>query len=141
MKKLVVDASVCLKWVFEETDSNKARFLLQQHEKKEVLLLVPSLWQYEIINGFTSAVLRKKVSYLKVKKLFKLVMEANLEVVSVSDLLEKCLENANRYKISAYDSAYVTLAKENGILLVSADERLVRRIGDKKLAIFLGEIT
>lgn len=137
MKKLVIDASVCLKWVFEEEDSDKARLLLKQQEKNELLLLAPELWEYEIVNGFSSAVLRKKVPYQKARKLLKLVLEADLEVVSMTDLLIKCLENAKKYQISAYDSAYVTLAKENGVILVSADDRLVTKVGDKKLVISL----
>ena len=139
MKKLVVDASVCLKWVFEEEDSEKARFLLKQQEKNELLLFAPELWEHEIVNGFASAVLRKKVPFLTAKKLLKLILEANLEIISMTDLLAKCLENAKKYQISAYDSAYVTLALENGIVLVSADDRLVTKVGDKKLVISLKE--
>lgn len=141
MKKLVVDASVCLKWVFEEEDSPKARLLLQKQEQKEILLLVPQLWEYEIVNGFASAVLRKKISYSKAKVLLKLVLEAHLEIIPMFGLLRKCLENAKKYQISGYDSAYVTLAKENKIVLVSADDRLVKKINDKKIAVSLGEFT
>ena len=132
MKKLVVDASVCLKWVFEEEDSEKARFLLKEQEKNKLLLLVPELWEYEVVNGFASAVLRKKVPFLMAKKFLKLVFEANLEIISMSNLLVKCLENAKKYQISAYDSAYLTLAAENGIVLVSADNWLVQKVGNKK---------
>ena len=137
MKKLVVDASVCLKWVFKEENSDRARLLLTQQGKNEVLLLVPALWEYEIVNGFASAMLRKKISFLQARKFLKLVLEADLEIISMSGLLEKCLENAKKYQISAYDSAYVTLARENGLILVSADDRLVEKVGDKKLAVSL----
>ncbi|MBI3384673.1 type II toxin-antitoxin system VapC family toxin [Candidatus Gottesmanbacteria bacterium] len=140
MKKLVIDASVCLKWVFEEEDSEKARFLLKQQERNKLLLLVPQLWEYEIVNGFASAILRKKVPYQKANKLLKLVLQANLEIIGMSDLLLKCLENAKKYQISAYDSAYVTLAKENKIVLASADDRLVEKVGNKKLAVSLKEL-
>lgn len=141
MKKIVIDASVCLKWVFEEEGSEKARFLLKQQEQNKLLLLVPELWEYEIVNGFASAVLRKKISFLKAKQLLTLVFKANLEIISIGGSHIKCLENANKYQISAYDSAYVTIAHENGILLVSADDRLVAKVGDKKLAISLKDFT
>lgn len=137
MKKIVIDASVCLKWVFEEEGSEKARILIKQQEQNKLLLLVPELWEYEIINGFASAVLRKKISFLKAKQLLTLVFKANLEIISIGGSHIKCLENANKYQISAYDSAYVTIAKENGIVLVSADDRLVAKVGDKKLVISL----
>lgn len=137
MKKIVIDASVCLKWVFEEESSEKARFLLKQQEQNRLLLLVPELWEYEIVNGLACAVLRKKISFLKAKQLLTLVFKANLETISLGVSHIKCLENANKYQISGYDSAYVTIAKENGIVLVSADDRLVAKVGNKKLAISL----
>ncbi|OGG18505.1 hypothetical protein A2721_01820 [Candidatus Gottesmanbacteria bacterium RIFCSPHIGHO2_01_FULL_47_48] len=128
MRKLVVDASVCLKWVFEEEDSEKARELLVKQAEGEALLLAPSIWEFEVVNGFASAILRRKVTFPLAKKLFKEILAAKPQIIQVPDLLEKCLENSRRWEISAYDSAYVTLATENGIVLVSSDARLVRKV-------------
>jgi predicted nucleic acid-binding protein len=134
MKKVVIDASVCLKWVFEEEDSDKARNLLNLSENKKILLLAPTIWEYEIVNGFASAVVKEKLSFDKSKKLMGLVLEAKPEMISISDLLSECLSNSKKYDISAYDSAYVTLAKENKIILISADAKLVKKIDDPEIA-------
>lgn len=130
MKKVVIDASVCLKWVFEEADSEKARDLLTLSEKGDILLFAPEIWEHEIVNGFASAMLRNKLSYAKSKKLLKLVLEAKPQIISTHELLLKSLENCHKYRISAYDSAYITLAMENGIILISADVKLAQKVSD-----------
>lgn len=137
MRKVVVDASVCLKWVFEEEDSEKARNLLTLSEKRDILLVSPEIWEYEIVNGFASAMLKDKLSYLQSKKLLGMVLEASPQIISTHDLLLKSLENCHKYRISAYDSAYITLALENRIILVSADEKLVKKVSDSNVAITL----
>lgn len=134
MRKVAVDASVCLKWVFEEEDSEKARNLLTLSEKGNILLLAPEIWEYEIVNGFASAILKKKLSYAQSKKLLKMILKASPQMISTHDLLLKSLENCYKYKISAYDSAYVTLAAENRIILASADEKLVQKVNDPNVA-------
>lgn len=135
MKKVVVDASVCLKWVFEEEDSERARNLLTLSEKGDILLLAPEIWEYEIVNGFASAMLKNKLSYARSKKLLRMVLEARPQIISTHELLLKSLENCHKYRISAYDSAYITLAVENKIILVSADEKLVQKVSDPNVII------
>ncbi|MBI2613256.1 MAG: type II toxin-antitoxin system VapC family toxin [Candidatus Levybacteria bacterium] len=134
MRKVVVDASVCLKWVFEEKDSEKARNLLTLSEKGDILLLAPEIWEYEIVNGFASAMLKNKLSYVQSRKLLRMVLKASPQTIATHDLLLKSLKNCHKYKISAYDSAYVTLAAENRIILISADEKLVQKVNDPNAA-------
>lgn len=141
MRKVAVDASVCLKWIFEEEDSEKARSLLTLSEKGDILLLAPMIWEYEIVNGFASSLLKNKLSYIQSKKLLKMVLKASPQMISTHDLLLKSLANCHKYKISAYDSAYVTLAAENRIILVSADEKLVQKINDSNVATTLAKFS
>lgn len=135
----MIDASVCLKWAFEEEDSEKARRILEKYERNELLLMAPSLWQFEIVNGFSSAVVRKKLEFQKAKRLLCIVFKAVPELFMISDLLDECFKNTNKYQISGYDSAYVTLAAQTQSVLVSADRKLVEKVGDARLAIYLGE--
>lgn len=131
MKKIVVDASVCLKWIFEEKDSDKARNILSLSDDGKLLLLAPSIWEYEIINGFSSALLKKKITFSQAKRLSRMIIAAKPQIISIEDLLPNILENCHLYKISAYDSAYVTLARENKLTLISADEKLVQKVANK----------
>lgn len=134
MKKIVVDASVCLKWVFEEQNSQLARDILIKKEQNQILLFSPSLWEFEITNALATAVLRKKVSVKKSQEFLQLLLEAKPEIISLSDILLKCLLNCKKYGISGYDSAYVTLAEENKLVLVSSDDKLVTKINNHKIA-------
>lgn len=137
MRKVVVDASVCLKWVFEEEDSEKARNLFTLSERGDILLLAPEIWEYEIVNGFASAILKNKLSYALSKKLLRMVLKASPQMISTHGLLLKSLGNCHKYRISAYDSAYITLAVENRIILVSADGKLVQKVSDPNVAVTL----
>lgn len=139
MKKIVVDASVCLKWVFHEEDSSSARLLLDHYEKGIVLLMAPALWEYEITNALVTAVRRKKITAKKSASFLQLFMEASPEIISISEHLGKILENARKYTLSGYDSAYVTLAKESESLLISSNSKLVERVGNTKIAVLLRE--
>lgn len=137
MKKLVVDASVCLKWVFEEEDSDKARILLKRYKEDKYILVAPDLWEYEIVNALATAVRRKKINPSKSRLFLKLILKGKPETIPLSTILPKCLENAQKYEISGYDSAYITLAKENKIFLISSDDKLVEKVADKNLAVLL----
>ena len=137
MRKLVVDASVCIKWAFNEEGSEMARQMLQDYRDNKILLVSPDLWEYEITNVLASAVKRKKISSTQSFNFLELFLESKPEMVSISDILNHCLENAQKYEISAYDSAYVTLAKENNMVLISADDKLVAKVNNPKIAILL----
>lgn len=139
MKKIVVDASVCLKWVFNEEDSDSARQLLKKYEGGTLLLMAPSLWEYEITNALTTAVRRKKISSKKSELFLQLFMQATPQIISISQHLGIILENAKKYTLSAYDSAYVTLAKESGSTLISSDRQLFEKVGNPKIAVLLGD--
>ena len=59
MPSLVVDASVTIKWVNPyETLVDQANLLRQCYEQGEVSLLVPSFWDYEVVNGINKAIAR-----------------------------------------------------------------------------------
>lgn len=140
MRKFVVDASTCLKWIFDENDSLIARNLQREFENNKVLLVAPNLWEYEITNALASAVRRKKISLNKSKAALKALLEARPEIMEITILLEKCLTNAQKYDLSAYDSAYVTLAIESEIPLISADDKLVSKINNHHIAVSLTDL-
>ena len=58
----VVDASTCLKWIFEdEIYSNQSLSLQKDYLSGIIVLIAPSLWSYEITNGIKSAVSRNRI--------------------------------------------------------------------------------
>lgn len=136
---IVIDASVCLKWLFKEEDSFQALSILKDSEAKKVVLLAPLLWEYEIVNALATAVARKKIPFSKSLKFLKFFLKSKPQLVSIADEYKTCLTLAQKYQLSAYDSSYLTLAKAAKAILISADAKLVRKVADKKLVVGLAE--
>jgi predicted nucleic acid-binding protein len=134
----VVDASTCLKWIFEdEIYSSQSLSLQKDYLSGKIVLIAPSLWSYEITNGIKSAVSRNRIDTNQGLSLLHLLIKSKPETFPMDDLLPECLENATRFQISVYDSAYVTLSHVNNIGLITSDEKLVRKITTSPLPILL----
>jgi predicted nucleic acid-binding protein len=59
--------------------------------------------------------------------------QLRLQVASTADLAEAALALAVSHEISAYDAAYVALARQLALPLVTADEALARRLAGTDL--------
>lgn len=135
----VIDASVCLKWLFSEEDSSQALSILADFEAKKVMLVAPFLWEYEIVNALATAVSRKKITVSQSVKFLDFFLQSKPTLISIASEYATCLTLARTYHLSAYDSSYLTLAKISKNVLVSADEKLVQKVANKKLVIGLRE--
>lgn len=139
MITLVVDASVCLKWAFnDEIDSDLALTLQKNYFLGNINLISPTLWIYEIINSLKSASLKKpEISSSELTTKLHELTNFCPNLFDVSDLANLILKYSFLFNISAYDSAYVTLAHAHGLTLITADSKLAAKINDPKLAISL----
>jgi predicted nucleic acid-binding protein len=82
---------------------------------------------YESLNAlWKEHFLLKKLSKDDVQEYIDIIAElfSTIEVKSVMGFENKVLENAVKYEITAYDSSYLTYAIENGLTLVTDDEKL-----------------
>lgn len=134
----VVDASTCLKWIFEdEVSSRQALNVQKDHLSEKIVLIAPSLWLYEITNGIKSAIARNRLEIGRGLSLLDLLIKSKPEIFILDDLLPECLDNAAKFQISAYDSAYITLSRINNIPLITSDKKLALRINQPPLPILL----
>jgi len=137
-KSFVVDASTCLKWIFQdEIDSEKALALQKEYLDEKIELLSPNIWVFEIANGIKTAFLRERIPINKCELKLNQLLESSPYLISVEDKIEACLNNALTYQISVYDSAYVTLAILNKVPLISTDSKLLKKINNPKITIAL----
>ena len=120
-KKVVVDASVVVKWFLNEVDSAKALELLDAHIAGNMLLIIPDLAFIEVMN-----VLRYKgKSIEELAKANRALWDLQLHVEKTSSfLLEKAAQVALKYDFSFYDALYVALAGLFGVPLITADKDL-----------------
>jgi len=126
MKKIGLDASVALKWFFKEKDSEIAKILLEKIKRENVKVVVPQLFFFEVTNAVKTKTTSSADDVLEViDKIF------SLELVSEKvdgKLLVKANFYAQKYDLTIYDASYLALAKNLGVNLVTADEKLMNKV-------------
>lgn len=126
----VVDASVLVKLVLPEVDSDLADELLPLATNGQPRLrAAPAFIYLECANVLWKRVRRDLLSSQQaITHLADLLMVA-LQVWPIETLCEDALRLALAHDLTAYDAAYLALAELLAIPLVSADERFIHRAG------------
>ncbi|KKR86687.1 MAG: hypothetical protein UU32_C0012G0005 [Candidatus Woesebacteria bacterium GW2011_GWB1_41_10] len=142
MKTFVVDSSVCLKWVLDdEIDTEPAKELQKRYLNEEINLIAPDLWFYEILNILKSTKLRKpSIPNKSLETRLLDLLQSSPSLIDMSELGPQCLKYAINLGITAYDSAYITLAHAHGFTLITADNKLASKINNPELVISLKDI-
>lgn len=134
----VVDASVGIKWVANETHTDLARSLATCR------LLAPELFPIECANILWKKVRVRDLTRRDALSNLDLLRLAPVAIVSTRELMPQALELALELQHPVYDCVYLALAIRQGAPLVTADQRLVTAVARfrraKDLIIPLSEI-
>ncbi len=138
--KIVIDASVALKWQFmDEYQIEEAVNLLLDYKENKVSFIVPVFFYYEIANAIHIASRRKRITEEQGNKILKDMLEIETTIIDSIELLQKAYLNAKKYGISVYDSIYLTLSKVKGIPFYTGDKKLYNISSGKKLVRWIGD--
>lgn len=122
---MIIDASVGIKWIIPEHDSQYARLHLHNHLIQKEKILVPDLFYYEIANTLTT---KFAVPTNKGLALLRKIFQFNLILYHpIQSDIENTTRLAREFKTSFYDMLYAVIAKRNKTILITADNRFVRR--------------
>lgn len=129
MSKLVVDASVVIKWFVPEVDTENAAAILESGQE----LWTPDLAVSEIGN-----ILWKKfrLKELTKKEIFTIGKELNnvpIRIQNSIELVEATLEIATVFDRTFYDSLYLALAVQLDCEFITADRKLFNVISNSEL--------
>jgi predicted nucleic acid-binding protein len=124
----VVDASVVVKWVIPEVLSDRAEALRARADR----LVAPDLLPTEVANVLWKKVLRRELSVREAGQALDLVMASGLDLRPSVPLLRRALSLAHRLKHPVYDCIYLALGQSEGATVVTADERLLMRLGRRR---------
>lgn len=125
MNKLVIDASVVLKWFLrDEKIGDRALDLLDRFVRGELDLTAPSLMVYEVINGLVIAQRRGHIADEKVLSAISGFLALGITFVDVTGLEDRVLHFCREYDRSAYIASYLALAERASLVFVTGDERL-----------------
>ena len=131
----VIDASVTACWAFEDEDHPIAARALDQLRIDAAR--VPGLWWFEVRNTLIVNERRKRITSQAVTDFLRKL--SSLDVRPDTDPNEsEILELARRYRLTVYDSAYLELARREGIALATLDEELADAARAEKVALIGG---
>lgn len=142
MKRLVIDASVVLKWYLtDEEYGEKALNLLTKYISNELDFLAPSLLEYEVVNGLIIAQKRGRIKEEKILLAIDGFMDLNIKLKDLSQLYPRVLYYCKIYNRSVYDASYLAIAESEGIAMITGDKRLYNAVKeDLKWVKWLGDI-
>jgi predicted nucleic acid-binding protein len=125
----VLDASVALKWVLPEADSDKAIRLRDDFRNALVELLAPDIYPAEIGHALARAERRKLIATPQGSVLFADVLATPPKLYpSYPNLLGRAFSISSQMRIGFYDCLYIALAERESCDLVTADDKLVRNL-------------
>lgn len=130
---LVVDCSVTLPWFLEDERSKFTDDLLDAIDRSEYW--APSLWRIEMLNGLLMAERRKRIDRLWRISSVEQVARLNVRVDSALPRVVAIGELAGRHGLSAYDAAYLELAKRQDFAMATLDRDLVKAAAAEGIAV------
>lgn len=128
MNRFVLDASVALSWLIDrkvDPYASRVRQLLLAGSKA----IVPALWELEIANGFITAELRTLLTPSdtdQILRLFESVLARSIEVSRGSISIRRAENAARSAGLTAYDAAYLDLARNQQLPLATLDQSLAK---------------
>lgn len=125
MKRIVIDASVALKWFLpDEEYGTKALKLLGRYISGQLEMVAPSLLEYEVMNGLLIAGRRGRIKDEIVLLAAEGFMDLEIPLRDVRAFYPRIIEYSRTLALTAYDASYLALAEVEGCALVTADRRL-----------------
>lgn len=120
--RFVIDASVAIKWVVGEPNSDRAVLLRRKQ------LFAPDLLIAECANILWKKVRRSELSGAEAILAARLLQRADIQLEPMRRLLEPATRLSLALDHPAYDCTYLALAETLSCAMVTADERLYRKV-------------
>ena len=128
---IAVDASVVVKWFSDEEHTADALRIRDDYVARVIDITSVELLHYEVLNALRYA---PDVGIEELKKIASSLEGYQIRLYGLlEELSTRCIDNAHRYGITIYDSAYLSLGELEGIPVYTADEKLLRKVGGETL--------
>ena len=131
---VVVDTSIAIKWVLQESDSDIAETMLIEWSSNGVVILAPALLTYEVANALYKKARKDEITFEMAKEALTKVLLSGvvLNFSQDSNLGRRAIELARQFGLPAtYDAHYLALAEREGCELWTADTRMWNSIRGK----------
>lgn len=123
--ELVLDASVVIKWYLDEKLTQKALEYRQKHLDGKITLAAPSLLPYELVNALST---KTGINLEAVQEAIAAFYFTGIKQFPLTkNLAQKTADLSKKFKIPAYDAAYIALAQSLKCNLFTADKKLYQK--------------
>ena len=125
MDGFVLDVSACMPWCCEDEATAASEQLLRRAALRHPMH-VPSIWPWEMINTVAVAVRRQRIKPEQAASFLGLLVNFDLRIAVGPDIADLPRLNvlASRHRLTAYDTAYLDLAKRLALPLATLDNDL-----------------
>ncbi|QDT76154.1 type II toxin-antitoxin system VapC family toxin [Lacipirellula limnantheis] len=123
MLAVVVDASATLAWLFGEGDP--ADWL--EANLSSMTLSAPALWRLEVVNAIVIKERRKQITQSQDEELLTILDALPIAIVQSQNepSLLSLANLARTHQLTAYDAAYLDLARSERASLLTLDANLI----------------
>lgn len=118
----VIDASVAVKWVYDEPGAREARELLQAQPS----LTAPVIWRLETTNALAKKQHQGHLSPQEVRERIDYLATVPIALVDDDELLPEALSLSFQLRHPIYDCLYLALALRETSRVLTADRPFVR---------------
>lgn len=140
MRATVLDTSVIIKWFHRsgEEDADAAMVLRDAYLDGDIKVIVPDLLIYEFANALK---FKTKLKPADTAKMIKNLWALGLSIQPVEQsLADAMIDLAYRYKLTIYDAAFVSLARQAKAYFITADRKLYESIRELEGVAYLADI-
>jgi predicted nucleic acid-binding protein len=127
--KVCVDASLALKLVFAEADSDQAQAEWQNWIRSDIEVEAPFLFIYETTSVLRHRVYRREITQSQAEEALGILTRLRITYLHPPGIRQAAWELARRFnRPTAYDSFYLALAQLEGCPFWTGDTRLYNAV-------------
>jgi predicted nucleic acid-binding protein len=127
---IVLDASVAVKLVFPEQDSDRALALLNATIQAGDTVLAPPLLPFEVANAIRQRMIRQGLALPRADQIMTRFLAFPIMLTAPDGLYNRAIALADAHNLpAAYDAHYLALAQSHSCDLWTDDQRLLRTVG------------
>ena len=133
--EVCIDASLAVKVVVAEPDSDKADALFAHFARQDTRLIAPAFFTVETDSILRQkVVVRKELTQEQAEKSFAKLVSLPIQLISAPTQRERAWELASRLNFATvYDATYLALSELMGCEFWTADRRLFAGVRDSLL--------
>jgi predicted nucleic acid-binding protein len=131
--EVCVDASLAIKVVVPESDSDKADALFEHWTSEEKQLIAPAFFEVEADSILRQKVLlRGELTADQAQRAFASLLALPIQATHSVEQRERAWQIAHEFRFpTVYDATYLALAELRQCEFWTADEKLFKRVRDK----------